>query len=156
MTPTVADEVWIATALLHWENPSRADFTLSEIVARAHREGVTPEHRDGLRPHASRHCVANAPPSPARLRMLVETGRSTRRLYRPGDPVDPRRRDGRAIPRRNEIPADYHFLLDWYETQWLARHAGAGPFEGLKGSWKDLLDGRSADDYLRELRQEPQ
>jgi uncharacterized protein (DUF1778 family) len=36
----VADEVWIATALLHHENPSRSDFTLSEIVERAEKEAV--------------------------------------------------------------------------------------------------------------------
>ena len=27
----VADEVWVATALLHRENPSRSDFTPREI-----------------------------------------------------------------------------------------------------------------------------
>lgn len=149
---SVADEIWIATALLHWENPDRADFTLSEIVARAHQEAVVTERRDGLRPHASRHCVANVPPSPARLRMLVETGKSTRRLYRPGDPTHPARRGGRGIPERAGIPADYHFLLDWYEKEW-AGHV-KDPLLAMYGSWKSLLNGKSADDYVRELRED--
>ena len=34
----VAAEVWIATALLHRENPKREDFTVAEIVERARRE----------------------------------------------------------------------------------------------------------------------
>jgi hypothetical protein len=150
---SVADEVWIATALLHWENPERADFTLSEIVARAHQEQVVPDHRDGLRPHASRHCVANVPPSPARLRMLLETGKSTRRLYKPGDPVHPARREGRAVPKRQDIPADYHFLLDWYEREWTGGREGANPFRAMKGAWKELLRGKPADVYVRELRE---
>jgi hypothetical protein len=37
----VADEVWIATALLHRENPKREDFSVSEIVARARRENLS-------------------------------------------------------------------------------------------------------------------
>ena len=31
----VADEVWIATALLHREHPGRLDFTIAEIGGRA-------------------------------------------------------------------------------------------------------------------------
>ena len=38
----VADEVWLATALLHREHPDRADFTVAEIVERARQEGLTP------------------------------------------------------------------------------------------------------------------
>jgi hypothetical protein len=34
----VADEVWIATAVLHRENPKRENFSVSEIVAKARRE----------------------------------------------------------------------------------------------------------------------
>ena len=34
----VADEVWIAVALLHREQPGEPDFSVEEIVARARRE----------------------------------------------------------------------------------------------------------------------
>ena len=36
----VADEVFIATALLHRENRGRVDFTIGEIAARAQRENL--------------------------------------------------------------------------------------------------------------------
>ena len=36
----VADEVWIATALLHREQPERKDFTIQEIRKRAEREAM--------------------------------------------------------------------------------------------------------------------
>jgi len=84
----VADEVWVATALLHKEHPDRQDFTIEEIVQRARREGMTEELRPGVRVHASQHCVANRPPNPGRYRMLIATGKSSRRLFRPGDPYD--------------------------------------------------------------------
>jgi len=34
----VSIETWIALALLHRENPQRADFTVNEIVQRAQKE----------------------------------------------------------------------------------------------------------------------
>ena len=37
----VADEVWIATALLHRERPRAADFSVKDIEARLEREGLT-------------------------------------------------------------------------------------------------------------------
>lgn len=149
---TVADEIWVATALLHREHPDREDFTLAEIVERAEREGVSKEHRAGLRPHASRHCVANVPPSPARHRMLVETGKSRRRLFRPGDPVHPERRGGKTRPERTELPEAYQHLLEWYARDW-APESTEDPLLRLYGSWKSLLKGQTADDYVREMRE---
>lgn len=149
---SVADEVWIATALLHREQPDRADFTLSEIVARAEKEGVAPGHRPGLRTHASRHCVANVPPSPARHRLLFETGKSRRRLFQPGDPYHPGRREGKTHPERADLPEAYRALVDWYLED-VAPDLRADPLLALYGSWASLLDGKSADDYVRELRE---
>src|SRR5438105_12031534 len=54
----VADEVWIATALLHREHPRSGDFTLKEIEARIVREGLT-DNSTGIYPHLSGHGVAN-------------------------------------------------------------------------------------------------
>ena len=70
---TVADEVWIATALLHREHPERSDFAVQEIEARLREEGIAGVVREGVRPHVYLHCVANLEPLPARLRMLYET-----------------------------------------------------------------------------------
>ena len=117
----VADEVWIATALLHRETPSREDFTVAEIVARARAERLSPALRPGVYVHAMQHCVANRPPNPGRYRMLFQTGRNRRRLFRPGDPDDPRREGARTMPDRDDIPARYHTLLDWYESSYAKR-----------------------------------
>src|SRR5438445_7455486 len=99
MTATirVADEVWIATALLHRESPDAADFSLQEIKARLEREGLT-EDRPGVQPHVSVHCVANRPPKGGKYRMLFETAPGRRRLFRPGDPFNVARDGGKTLP----------------------------------------------------------
>ena len=148
---SVAHEVWIATALLHREQPGRADFTLTEIVERARAEGMSQDHRPGLRPHASRHCVANVPPSPARHRMLFETGPSRRRLYRPGDPVHAGRRNGRVTPDSGTMPEAYLHLLDWYAQEW-ASTSQPDPLLALYGTGRDLWP-EGADAFVRELRE---
>ncbi len=152
----VADEVWIAAALLHRENPDQADFTVAEIVERARQEGLTPELRPGVYVHTVLHCVANRPPNPGRYRMLVETASNRRRLYRPGDPADEARRGAKTTPARSAIPPKYHALLDWYEGEY-ASQPGLGPETGpllaLRGSGRELWAGEHADQYVRRLRE---
>jgi hypothetical protein len=152
----VADEVWIATALLHREQPQRADFTVAEIVERARREGLTSELRPGVRVHALLHCVANRPPNPAGYRMLLATGQTTRRLYRPGDPAHPSRR-GKTVPDKDAIPPTYRHLLDWYRTQYAVAPSADGertdPLLALRGSGKSLWADEHADEYVRRLRE---
>jgi hypothetical protein len=155
-TIKVADEVWIATALLHREAPSREDFTVAEIVARARAERLTPTLRPGVYVHVVQHCVANRPPNPGRNRMLVETGRNRRRLYRPGDAYDPGRERARTTPAREDIPAKYHALLDWYESSYVkrARRGGEGdPLLTLRGSGRALWAKEPADRYVARLRE---
>ena len=112
----LADEVWLAAALLHREHPDREDFTVAEIVERARQEGLTPELRPGVYVHALLHCVANRPPNPARYRMLVETAAGRRRLYRPGDPADEARRGGKVAPLPC-TPRGIVHLLRRYDVQ---------------------------------------
>ena len=111
----IADEIWVATALLHYENPSRRDFTVAEIVGRALAENPEAGFRPGLPIHASNHCVATKSPNPARHRMLAETARGRRRLFRDGDAFHPYRTGGKVCPDRQELPENYVHLLDWYE-----------------------------------------
>src|SRR5215813_11395319 len=98
----VADEVWIATALLHRENPKAKDFSLKEIAARLARERLSGEKRPGVYPHISVHTVANRAPNGGRYRMLFETAPSRRRLFRAGDPYHPEREGGKMAPDRDE------------------------------------------------------
>src|ERR1039458_5747036 len=107
-----ADEVFLATALLHQEQEGRNDFTIQEIVNRAARENITGEMRSGINVHASQHCVANRTPNPAKHRMLFATGKHTRRLLLPGDEVHPGR-TGKIFPGAEEIPENYLPLLKW-------------------------------------------
>jgi hypothetical protein len=152
----VADEVWIATALLHREHPERRDFTVREIVDRARREKLADELRPGVLLHASQHCVANKAPNPGRYRMLFATGRSTRRLYRLTDAAHPSRK-GKITPRRDQIPDRLHELLDWYEKEYVPRGQTESkqldPILALRGLGKEIWEGEDPDAYVRRLRE---
>src|ERR1035438_9984177 len=81
-TIKVADEVWVATALLHREHPDRGDFAVTEIIERAKLENIAGELRSGVSVHAYLHCVANLAPNDATYRMLYATANNSRRLFR--------------------------------------------------------------------------
>lgn len=151
----VADEVWIATALLHKQQPHRDDFTIEEIVDRAREERLTPSLRPGVRVHATQHAVANRPPNPGRYRMLFATGRSTRRLFRPGDPSHPARDGAKIMPEPEEVPSEYRHLLDWYSDVYSRKstHPKNDPLLALRGSGKKLWADEHADAYVRRLRE---
>lgn len=151
----VADEVWLVTALLHREQADRIDFAVTEIVERAKRELIVGHVRPGVRVHALLHCVANLAPNPARYRMLFATGRLTRRLYREGDPYHPLRK-GKIVPAREDVPAEYRDLLEWYHSEYASRKPGArreDPLLALRGSGRSLWSDEHADDYVRRLRE---
>jgi hypothetical protein len=152
----VADEVWIVTALLHRENPERADFTVAEIVERARQERLTPELRPGVYVHVIVHCVANRPPNPGRYRMLLEPAPNRRRLHRPRDPADEARRGAKMTPARSAIPPKCHALLDWYEGEYAPRGGltpEADPLLALRDSRRELWADEHADEYVRRLRE---
>jgi hypothetical protein len=152
----VADEVWIATALLHREHPEATDFGIQEIVERAQREGLYKPLRRGVYVHAVQHCVANRAPNPGRYRMLIETRPARRRLFRVGDSYDPRREGAKMVPHEEDMPHGYRGLLSWYErwsmsaTNDLLKN---DPLLALRGSGKQIWAGEHADDYVRRLRE---
>ena len=148
----VADEVWIATALLHREHPDALDFSSRDIETRLEQEAIAGGKRPGVAPHVSRHCVANRPADTGRYRMLFETGKARRRLFRPGDPYDPSREGGKSVPDRDDIPAAYHALLDWYARVW-ASAATEDPLLGLAARHRKLWKSVGADNYVRALRE---
>lgn len=155
MSIKVADEVWIAAALLHRENPKREDFSVSEIVARARRENLSGELRPGVQVHVYLHCIANLPPNPGRYRMLYATGKNTRRLFRESDDFHPDRGGGKVTPGKEDIPAQYHSLLDWYWDKFVGKGEGdqkSDPILELRGIGKEIWVGEKADDYVKRLR----
>jgi len=155
-TIKVADEAWIAVALLHREHPERGDFTIEEIVERAKREASNVPFRPGVYVHVVQHCVANRSPNPGRYRMLFETSPGRRRLFRKGDSYHPGREDAKITPSREDLPHGYEGLLQWYEG-WsaaaLSADSKADPLLALRGSGKSLWAGEHADDYVRRLRE---
>jgi hypothetical protein len=156
-TVKVADEVWVATALLHRENPEQPDFAVDEIVNMARREDLTGGAlRPGVYVHVVQHCVANRHPNPGRYRMLFEAAPGRRRLYRPGDAYDPEREGGKTTPVPEELPAQYRGLLDWYRDWCLvasSRARKSDPLLALRGSGARLWQDEHADDYVRRLRE---
>lgn len=152
----VADEVWIATALLHRENPARSDFATDEIVARAAKEAVAGPQRPGVYVHVVQHCVANRQANPGRYRMLIETGPGRRRLFRRGDAFHPSREGGKILPNSEDLPSGYRELLTWYGDWSSAATISAAdrdPLLSLSGSGNRLWSDEHADAYVRRLRE---
>ncbi len=151
----VADEVWIATVLLHREQPGSPDFSIEEIVERVRRENLYGSLRPGVYVHVVQHCVANRPPNPGRYRILYETAEGRRRLFRRGDTEHPERRNGKSTPAMKDLPPGYSDLLTWYEN-WCAREANrameADPLLSLAGSGRKLWAEEHADGYVERLR----
>ncbi|HKM66062.1 MAG TPA: hypothetical protein VJX70_02760 [Candidatus Acidoferrum sp.] len=152
----VADEVWVATALLHRERRGAIDFFVDEILERARREGITKELRPGVYVHIVQHCVANRAPNPGRYRMLLETAEGRRRLFRKGDSYHPDREGSKTVPESEDLPKEYQPLLDWYQ-EWTQATAGQqverDPLLRLRGSGKKLWKSEPADEYVNRLRE---
>jgi hypothetical protein len=152
----IADEVWIAVALLHREHPKREDFTVEEIMERVAKDAGKMPLRPGVYVHVVQHCVANRPPNSGRYRMLYETAPGRRRLFRAGDAYDPAREGSKIVPAREDIPSKYAHLLDWY-LQWnqdsVEDRIKNDPLLALRGSGKELWADEHADEYVRRLRE---
>jgi hypothetical protein len=155
-TLKVADEVWIATALLHRDHPEAQDFAVEEIVQRAEREGLHKPLRRGVYVHVIQQCVANRPPNPGRYRMLSETSPGRRRLFLKGDSYHPDREGAKMMPEAEDLPYGYNGLLTWYRD-WSAvasnKSSKQDPLLLLRGSGKRLWADEHADDYVRRLRE---
>jgi hypothetical protein len=172
----IADGVWIATALLHRENPDRPDFTESEIQARFLSECLPRgQNVSSLATNINSHCVANWPRSrkksdPTKVqggayRILYETRSGFRRLYRPDDDFHPDRaqprKPSKTIPKKDDIPERYRDLLQWYET-WAKPGSTVStvanieddPLLRLRGSGRHIWADEHADEYVENLRRE--
>ncbi|HKW64916.1 MAG TPA: hypothetical protein VJN89_20340 [Candidatus Acidoferrum sp.] len=152
----VADEVWIAAALLHREHQQTIDFSIEEIVERARKEGLYKPLRPGVYVHVVQHCVANRPANPGRYRMLYETSQGRRRLFQKGDTFHPDREGGKTTPRREDLPENYVDLLDWYD-EWERKNSQDriknDPLLKAIGSGKHLWTDETPDEYVNRLRE---
>ena len=155
----VADAVWVATALLHRDQPRRRDFALQEIVDRVEAEPRLGQHkRTTVYAHVTQHCVGNVPPNSGKYRMLFETVKGRRRLFRMGDPPD-RRRNGKITPESHGLPREFRTLLDWYRSDYagamsLKQRIKNDPILAMRGLGKEIWADVDADEYVRQLREE--
>jgi hypothetical protein len=159
----LADRIWLAVARLQQQFPYAA-FSKTEIRLELDKSGLgNGTNLASVNAHLKQHLVANAPPSTGKYTMLSETKVGFLRLYRPGDLIDPQRRSGRGskyMPKREEVPSQYHPLLDWYE-EWCRQQGtsrGADweddPLIRLIGSGKHIWADEHADEYVENLRRE--
>lgn len=160
----LADRIWLTIAMLQQRSPNAA-FSKTEIreeLARSELgKGTNPA---SVNAHLKQHLVANVPPSTGKYTMLFETKVGFLRLYRPGDLIDPQRRSARGskyMPKREEIPPQYHPLLDWYEEEWCRQQSATSavdwehdPLIQLIGSGKHIWADEHADRYVENLRRE--
>ena len=151
----VADEAWVALALLHREHTERESFSAREILDRVKAEQATPELRPGVQAHIYLHNVANLEPNSARYRMFYKLPDDTYRLFRPRDQAHPSRK-GKMLPSREELPDQYHYLLDWYQQEYCAKETNMpeedDPILKMRGVGKEIWAETDADEYIRSLR----
>ncbi len=115
---SAADEVWIATALLHRENPDSKSFSVTQIVDRVAEENIFGRLRPTVQIHCYMHSVANKRPNPNNYRILYKLENKGYRLFRDGDDYHPYREGSKTKPERHAIPKKYHRLLDWYKREY--------------------------------------
>jgi len=150
----VADEAWIALASLHRKHPHRQSFSAAEIMESAKRQKAHPESRAGLQPHIYLHNVANLRPNSATYRMFYKVGAGYR-LFRAGDDFHQDRK-GKMAPRREELPMQYHPLLDWYENEY-SRQPGTtnddeDPVLQMWGVGKEIWKDEDGDTFIARER----
>jgi hypothetical protein len=88
--------------------------------------------------------------------MLFETGEGRRRLFCESDPYHPAREGAKTCPQKENVPSDYHGLIDWYKKEYTNRRSSAerqDPLLALWGSGKELWADEHSDDYIRRLRE---
>ncbi len=168
----IADRIWIATALLHQSRPTLSSFTRDEIRRKLRDEALDEGVKEGsINAHLKEHCVSNVPPSSGKYRMLFQPDPGKLRLFRRGDLTHPARvqprKPSKSVPRREDIPAKYWPLLDWYETWGPSTEPSASSSSGspvnsyeddplirLIGSGKHIWADEHADEYVENLRRE--
>lgn len=152
----VADECWVALALLQRNHPERLSFSAREILDRLKQEKIHAEVRAGVQPHIYLHNVANLAPNSARYRMFYRLDDGAYRLFRPGDDFHPARA-GKSMPERSGLPPRYHHLLDWYEKDYCRRAnqllGDSDPVLRMRGVGKEIWADEGGDAFVATERQ---
>jgi hypothetical protein len=153
---TIANTVWLATALLHQENPDAAGFTYDVLLKKVGQLDPSLNPRS-VNTHLSTHCIASKKANPMALRFLTENPDGTLRLYRPGDPCHPTREGGRTAPKPHSIPEEYRHLLHVEQSSppRSAAHTRPDPILAMSGVGKQMWQRLGGGDaFISALRAE--
>jgi hypothetical protein len=151
---TVADAVWLATAILQRASGPDSTFPPEQIVMVAVASGLSKGQQSSIRLHVSQHCVANRKAQPNRLRYLFATDEGHRRLWRKGDPWDITRDGAATHPAWEKLPTRFAEVQQWYEEEWSGSESEAkgDPLLALIGSGRHIWADEHADEYVDNLR----
>ena len=117
--PTTHDTVWIATARLHKKNSDVRDiFTVQEIFNEVKNLNLITVSDQTIKQHISSHCVANTSESPEYHRYLYRVDIGRYRLFKPGNYFNNSRKYGKMHPKKETIPHQFRFLVDWYVNEY--------------------------------------
>jgi hypothetical protein len=153
----VADECWLALAMLHRSLPDRESFSAREIMEKLRTEHIHHDLRPGLQPHIHLHNVANLNPNSAKYRMFYRLEDGTLRLFKPGDSTHPARK-GKSCPKRKDLPKRYHLLIDWYEKEYCNGSIGGDPSSAanlileMRGVGKEIWPEGGGDAFVEAQR----
>ncbi len=118
----VADEVWIAAALLHRAHPEARDFAVEEIVQRAKEEGLCQAISTGsLRPCHPALC--REPPSQilVGIACCLKLHRGAGVSFAVVTSYHPDREGAKITPKREDLPFGFNGLIAWYRD-WSSGH----------------------------------
>ena len=149
----VADEVWIATALLHRATRARGEHFRSGDRGSRGRRNSAGSLRPGVEVHVRFIAWRTAPPSPRGSACCTTRARAGDCTVR-ATPVTPDA-PGKIAPQPDDIPEKYRYLLDWYRREYAAPPRDTwlqGIFE-MVGAGKDLFAGLDPDEYVRRNRE---
>lgn len=118
MVPEIstANVVWIATALLHKENPHRKAFRVEEIFKKVKSLELLNVAPMTIKMHISSHCVADRKGSPSTHRKLTRVEPGWYKLYIKEEPYHEDRKNGNIVPGKELIPDQFEELIDWFNN----------------------------------------
>ena len=114
-TPTV---VWLATALLHRDNPQSDAFSAKEIFNKVKQLNLLSVSDSTINMHITSHCVASGKESPDRHRKLTRVRTGWYRLFKEGDLFHETRSIGQIAPLAGMLPLRFKDIVDWYDAQY--------------------------------------
>jgi len=118
-TPTV---VWLATALLHRDNPQSDAFSAKEIFNKVKQMNLLSVSDSTINMHITSHCVASTKASPDKHRKLTRVQSGWYRLFREGDSFHETRSTGHSAPLAEMIPIEFKDVVDWYNIQYNSQY----------------------------------